>query len=336
MALARLKNDSTSGRVPTGFADEIVITDSVFREAHRAHERNHEPPSKKRKREARGDSSVVFGAGAYKGPWAKFEDIQPDARPSNDRGLASDEEEVEEVEEVSEYEEDAIPSHALSAPSKAGTAYSALSDAQEMSAFLGSEQYNYLGKTYMHIPRDLGINLTGELPPYHERKNYSPKKLIHTWKDPRSSHGKAHERAITQTRFFPDSGHLLLSAGADSKVLLWDVYHERSILRSYNGHTKSVCDIDFTPDGTQFVSASYDRSIKAWDTETGTCSARFPQGAVPHVVRVNPALPHEFIAGMSNNKILQFDLRSDDKKPVQEYDHHLSNINTLTVSDTTR
>src|SRR3954469_16758634 len=77
--------------------------------------------------------------------------------------------------------------------------------------------------------------------------------------------------------------------------------------------------------------------MKLWDTETGTCISRFTTGkATPHVVRFNPssALNHEFLAGMSDKKIVQFDTRSGEL--VQEYDHHLGPVNTITFCDEDR
>lgn len=35
------------------------------------------------------------------------------------------------------------------------------------------------------------------------------------------------------------------------------------------GHSKAVRDVCFNNNGTQFLSAAYDRYIKLWDTETG-------------------------------------------------------------------
>ena len=90
-------------------------------------------------------------------------------------------------------------------------------------------------------------------------------------------------------------------------------------------------DIDFNPSGTQFMSASYDRYMKLWDTETGKCLNKFTTGKTPHVVRINPSTPHEFLAGMSDKKILQYDTRSGEM--VQEYDHHLGPVNTITFCD---
>ena len=35
------------------------------------------------------------------------------------------------------------------------------------------------------------------------------------------------------------------------------------------GHTKGIRDAWFFPDGRKFATASYDKTIKLWDTETG-------------------------------------------------------------------
>lgn len=175
------------------------------------------------------------------------------------------------------------------------------------------------------MPLDLDIDLKGD---NSDIKNYHPKKLIHTF--------KSHTGPITQMRFFPNSGHLLLSASADSKVKLWDVYHQRELLRTYSGHNKSVNDVCFNNDGTRFLTASYDRQMKLWDTETGKCVSRFSTGKTAHVLRFNPGSSHnhEFLAGMSDKKIVQFDTRSGEL--VQEYDHHLGPVNTITFCDENR
>lgn len=112
------------------------------------------------------------------------------------------------------------------------------------------------------------------------------------------------------------------------------MYHERELLRTYNGHSKAVTDITFDPSGKTFLSASYDRYMKLWDTETGQCLHRFTTGKIPHVVRFNPSMPHEFVAGMSDKKIVQFDTRTE--QLVQEYDHHLGPVNTITFVDDDR
>ena len=52
---------------------------------------------------------------------------------------------------------------------------------------------------------------------------------------------------------------------------LWEVYNERRVLRTFNGHKQAVREASFNNTGEQFLSAAYDRYIKLWDTETGIC-----------------------------------------------------------------
>lgn len=177
----------------------------------------------------------------------------------------------------------------------------------------------------MHVPRDLGIDLTKE--PGQE-ECFIPKRNIHSW--------QSHKKSITALRFIPKSGHLLLSASSDSKVMLFDCHHERSPLREYSGHSKAVRDVCFTADGTRFLSAGYDAQMKLWDTETGQCISKFTTGKLPYVVKIHPDQDkqHEFLAGMSDKKIVQFDMKSGEL--VQEYTHHLGPVNTVTFIDENR
>ncbi|KAI9834915.1 MAG: hypothetical protein M1837_004036 [Sclerophora amabilis] len=315
--------------VLTGHAEETALSHFTFATQHRNHERAAPGGATGRKRQKKGDASVTSGEGAYKGPWARYEDDDQalEEEEALARGeLASDE----------EYEEDAlVPAETSAVPSlytKPGTAGASVDPAaSENSEFHGTSLYDYQGRTYMHVPQDLDLDLRKEP---GSTKNYAPKKLIHTW--------KTGSKAITALRFFPTSGHLLLSSSADSTIKLWDVYHSRELLRSYKGHTKSTSHITFTTSGTQFLSASYDRQMKLWDTEYGKCISRFSTGKIPHCIAFNPSaeLGHEFLAGMSDKKIVQFDTRIDpgssNKSLVQEYDHHLGPVNTITFCDNAR
>jgi pre-mRNA-processing factor 17 len=133
-----------SGRVPTGFAAETFISEASFRQGQRALEGN-SSSTKKRKRENKGDPSVASGASAYKGPWAKYEDERPEAASDDEYG---EEEEVEII-----YEEDEIEENPTAAPKKlAGTDYHDTEAEGETSQFVGSQEFDYQGRTYMHVP----------------------------------------------------------------------------------------------------------------------------------------------------------------------------------------
>lgn len=343
--------------VPTGFAEETSISDTTFNAQHRTYQslgytqdpnqngalignqsaierfggkdvvqlRHTKADSEaiRAKRQKKGDSSIVDGDGAYLGPWAKYrgDDVAyEETEALAGQELASDEEWVEE----------GIVAP-LPAPAKESTAYNA-TDASitETTTLHAAEQYDYQGRTYMHVPQDLDVDLHKEP---GSQQNYHPKRLIHTY--------KFHTKPITSLKFIPRSSHLLLSSAADNILALWDAHHDRSLLRTYTGHTKSITDTDWSPDGTKFLSASYDRYMKLWDTETGTCLSRFSTGKTPHTLRFNPSHNGaEFIAGMNDKKIVQFDTRlpssSTSSDPVQEYDHHLGPINTLVFVDENR
>lgn len=322
----------------TGQAEETFISEHTFRSKHRAVERKGGPEREyqsaeqlkeeaariRATREKKGDATIAEGAGAYVGPWAKY--TRPEYEEVGEDDVLASDEEYEVMEE--EEDDDVVESGTVvRAPERALARRQEIEElGEETSMFHGSEQYDYQGRTYMHVPQDLDIDLRQEP---GSATNYIPKKQIHAW--------KKHSKAVMALRFFPGSGHLLLSASADTTIKIFDVYHERELLRTYSGHSKAVSDICFNEAGTQFLSASFDRMMKLWDTETGTCISKFTTGKTPHVIKFNPDPEHanEFLAGMSDKKIVQFDTRTP-KEVVQEYDHHLAAINTITFVDDNR
>ena len=40
------------------------------------------------------------------------------------------------------------------------------------------DAYDYLGRSYLHVPQDVEVDLRRDEPP---EKCYAPKKLIHSW-----------------------------------------------------------------------------------------------------------------------------------------------------------
>ncbi|KAG0291839.1 hypothetical protein BGZ98_002852 [Dissophora globulifera] len=266
-----------------------------------------------RKRQTRGDPSVLEGENAYRGPWATYqgEGIGEISGPT--------EEEREKHEKNVQVAEEEKEKRGKAAPAKP------IATGSEKTTFHGKEEFDYLGRTYMHVPLDLDVNLSGE-PGIQEC--FVPKKLLHTY--------TGHTKGVAAVRFFPKSAHLLLSGSMDSKVKLWDVYHDRRVLRTYMGHSKAVRDVTFNNDGTKFISASYDRNMKLWDTETGQCISTFTTKKIPYVVKFNPDEDKQnvFLAGCSDHKIYQFDVNTGEV--IQEYDQHLGPVNSITFVDDNR
>ena len=88
---------------------------------------------------------------------------------------------------------------------------------------------------------------------------------------------------------------------------MWDVNNDRKCLRTFLGHAGAVRDICFSHDGRTFLSASYDRYIRLWDTETGKVINTFTTKKYPYVAKFHPDedKQNEFVVGGSDKKINQ-------------------------------
>ena len=190
---------------------------------------------------------------------------------------------------------------------------------EERSIFHGSSTTDYQGRSWTHAPSDVKNE---------EHECFIPKRWIHTW--------SGHTKGVAAIRWFPGNGHLLLSAGMDTKVKIWDVFNSRKCMRTYMGHAAAVRDICFSNDGRRFLTCSYDRYLKLWDTETGECISAFTNRKLPYCVQFNPD-PGEnnvFLAGCSNKHIVQYDTNSG--KVAQVYDQHLGAVNSITFCEGNR
>ncbi len=106
-------------------------------------------------------------------------------------------------------------------------------------------------------------------------------------------------------KLFPKYGHLLISGSADTKVKVWDVHNQRQVKRTYLGHTGGIKDVEFTSDGQKFLSCSFDRHTKLWDTETGACLGDYANGKMAFCARFYPLDENIFLLGSGNNAIVQ-------------------------------
>ncbi|MEM6597947.1 MAG: NB-ARC domain-containing protein [Cyanobacteria bacterium P01_C01_bin.69] len=75
-----------------------------------------------------------------------------------------------------------------------------------------------------------------------------------------------------------DTTNALLATGdTNSEIWLWQTDLSpaagdiKSHISTFQGHKNWVCSVAFSPDGTQLVSGSADRTIKLWDVATGEC-----------------------------------------------------------------
>ena len=193
-----------------------------------------------------------------------------------------------------------------------------------------SSLYDYMKRSYITIPPVLQI-------PSRTPQCYIPKHDIHTY--------TGHAREVNKIRFFPRSGHLLFSISNDSSIRIWSTVNKnvlqtqdqnKQCIRSIYGHTQGIRDIQLTYDGLQFCTASYDRYVKIFDTETGQCLNRIrqEQGKLPNCVLYPPNNKNGLLVGYNDRRIIQYDLRVSNKNDViQTYSDHQAQINSMLFID---
>ena len=185
--------------------------------------------------------------------------------------------------------------------------------------FHGKEERDYQGRKWTDSPA--GVRAGDAIGP--DGNCYVPTKVLHKY--------TGHTKGVHAVRLFPKTGHLILSAGLDGKVKIWTVYGDRKCMRTYSGHTAAVRDVCFNEDGSKFLSCSFDRYIRLWDTFSGECLKTFTNRRVPYCVKFYPLDDNFFVVGCSDNKAVTYDATTGEI--TQEYAHHLAPVNTVTFCE---
>ncbi|XP_030758900.1 notchless protein homolog 1 [Sitophilus oryzae] len=81
---------------------------------------------------------------------------------------------------------------------------------------------------------------------------------------------KSKEFALKRYKEITDLfGERLVSGSDDFTLFLWDPEKDKKPINRLHGHIQPVNDVKFSPNGRIIASASFDKSIKLWDSKTG-------------------------------------------------------------------
>ncbi|KTG05546.1 hypothetical protein cypCar_00030428 [Cyprinus carpio] len=89
-----------------------------------------------------------------------------------------------------------------------------------------------------------------------------------------------HSRFVNCVRFSPD-GNRYASAGADGQIFLYEgkTGEKLGSLGGEKAHDGGIYAVSWSPDSTQLISASGDKTVKLWDVGSGTAVTTFNLGS---------------------------------------------------------
>jgi len=192
-----------------------------------------------------------------------------------------------------------------------------------------SEITDYQGRSWLDIDQ---VKQTTTVPMEVPTKCFMPKKMIHKFTPPVSEGCK---KGISQVRTSPSAPHIFFSGGMDGVVRVFRLYGKRKLMASYHGHHAAVKDMVQSYDAKRFITASFDRFSRLWDTETGKCLGKWGTNTPLNTARMHPTEEHIFLTGQSNKTVCQWDTRISDneKANVIQYERHTKAVNTITFFD---
>ncbi|XP_019177599.1 PREDICTED: pre-mRNA-processing factor 17-like [Ipomoea nil] len=125
---------------------------------------------------------------------------------------------------------------------------------------------------------------------------YIPKKLAHTW--------SGHTKGVSTIRFFPKHGYLIISAGMDTKVKIWDVFNSGKCMRTYMATWGTQRRAAVVVKAFADESASSKTHIQ-WDMNSGQIIQEYDQhlGAVNTITFVDDN--RRFMTSNSDDKYLR-------------------------------
>jgi len=119
---------------------------------------------------------------------------------------------------------------------------------------------------------------------------------------------KGHNGHVTAIATTPENPSMIVSASRDKTLLVWSLLREEGNYgvprRSLHGHNHFVQDVVLSSDGQFALSASWDKTLRLWDLNTGVTTRRFV-GHTGDVLSVSFSADNRQIVSGSRDKTIK-------------------------------
>jgi guanine nucleotide-binding protein subunit beta-2-like 1 protein len=120
---------------------------------------------------------------------------------------------------------------------------------------------------------------------------------------------EGHNGWVTSLATTPAHPDLLLSGSRDKTLITWKLTGGEdkqygTAKKSFKGHSHIVQDVTISADGAYALSASWDKTLRLWDLESGECTQRFV-GHTGDVLSVSIAKNLRQIVSASRDKTVK-------------------------------
>lgn len=143
---------------------------------------------------------------------------------------------------------------------------------------------------------------------------------------------KEHSQFVNCVRFSPDGSHFA-TAGADGQIFLYDG-QKGELVRSLGGdraHKGGIYALSWSPDSSQLISASGDKTVKLWDVGAGSEVTTFTLGSEVTDQQLGCLWQKEHLLSVSLSGHINYLDKNSPARPIRVIQGHTKSIQCLTV-----
>nr|XP_046240438.1 WD repeat-containing protein 1 [Scatophagus argus] len=141
-----------------------------------------------------------------------------------------------------------------------------------------------------------------------------------------------HSQFVNCVRFAPD-GSRFVTAGADGQLFIYDGTKGELVgsLGGEKAHNGGIYAISWSPDSTQLISASGDKTVKLWDVGAGTAVTTFNMGTDVTDQQLGCLWQKDHLVSISLSGYINYLDKNNPDRPIRVIKGHSKSIQCLTV-----